>query len=676
MALPAPNLDDRTFQDIVNEVRSRIPYYTPEWTDHNLSDPGITLIELFAWMTETILYRLNKTPDKNYIKFLELLGVRLTPASPASAEITFKLSVAQPGPVVIPEGTEVATVRTETQEAVVFTTDEAATIEPPTLDHFLVTQDHARFDDRLVFLQGPDAAQQGADDPAARGFDLFQNVRESGNAFYLGYSHRLPGTVLSATLDCAELGAPGVNPSNPPLRWEYWDEDEYRWVPFSKQSTSEAWLEADETRGLNQRGRVVLHVPREAGKTLVNGREAYWLRCLLTPWTPEQGSYEVSPRLRSLISESIGGRALASNAARVAGEVLGVSNGKPGQAMRASRTPMLALRPDETVEVERTDGAGWEAWEQVADFSESGPDDKHFVCDPVNGEVQFGPLVRSPGGRETRHGAVPPRGAHVRLGSYRAGGGAAGNVGRDTLTVLVTSIPFIASVTNRPAATGGADPEGIESAKLRGPRVLRTRDRAVTEEDFEYLALRASPAVARARCIQPRELGADGAPLPGVINVLLVPAVPFRPQRLTPQDLDLPREVFDEVAVYLDERRLLTTAVMVDRPSYVWVSIEARVRARRGLNPGQIQAAVEERLYRFIHPVYGGQDGAGWPFGRSLFLSDVFAQVQSLPGVEYVEDLRIVPVNALTGERGEAAQSVHVPSVGVLCSHVHTVTVV
>ena len=95
MPLPVPDLDDRSFQDLVNEARRRIPLYCPEWTDHNLSDPGITLIELFAWMTEVLIYRLNKVPEKNYVKFLELLGVRLAPATAASAEVTFRLTAAQ-----------------------------------------------------------------------------------------------------------------------------------------------------------------------------------------------------------------------------------------------------------------------------------------------------------------------------------------------------------------------------------------------------------------------------------------------------------------------------------------------------------------------------------------------------------------------------------------------------
>ena len=84
MALPVPNLDDLRFQrDLVDEARLRIIRYCPEWTEYNVSDPGITLIELFSWMTEMIVYRLNKVPDLNYIKFLEMIGVDLQPASSA-----------------------------------------------------------------------------------------------------------------------------------------------------------------------------------------------------------------------------------------------------------------------------------------------------------------------------------------------------------------------------------------------------------------------------------------------------------------------------------------------------------------------------------------------------------------------------------------------------------------
>lgn len=130
MPLPEPYLDDLRFQkDLVDEARRRIIRYCPEWTDYNLSDPGITLIELFAWMTEMMVYRLNRVPDKNYIKFLEMLGFNARPASSARTELTFWLSTpfpinsGDPTTAIIPKATEVATRRTEEETEVIFTTD-------------------------------------------------------------------------------------------------------------------------------------------------------------------------------------------------------------------------------------------------------------------------------------------------------------------------------------------------------------------------------------------------------------------------------------------------------------------------------------------------------------------------------------------------------------------------
>src|ERR1043166_7508899 len=124
MTLPVPNLDDRRFQDLVDDAKRLGQHKCPEWSDHNVSDPGVTLIELFAWMTDQLLYRLNRVPDRNYVKFLELIGVRLFPPAAAHAPVTFWLSAPQPATVTIPTGTEVATVRTGSQPPVVFSTTE------------------------------------------------------------------------------------------------------------------------------------------------------------------------------------------------------------------------------------------------------------------------------------------------------------------------------------------------------------------------------------------------------------------------------------------------------------------------------------------------------------------------------------------------------------------------
>ena len=128
--LPAPNLDDRTFQSLVDDARRLVHRRCPEWSDHNISDPGITLIETFAMMVDQLIYRLNRVPDRNYIKFLELLGLELRAPGAAQGEATFWLSAPQPQTITVREETEVSTDRTDVEEPIVFSTTEKLDIVP------------------------------------------------------------------------------------------------------------------------------------------------------------------------------------------------------------------------------------------------------------------------------------------------------------------------------------------------------------------------------------------------------------------------------------------------------------------------------------------------------------------------------------------------------------------
>src|SRR5918997_5483925 len=121
MPLPAPHLDDRTFQSLVDDAKRLVQQRCPEWTDHNVSDPGVTLIETFSYMVDQLLWRLNRVPDRTYVKFLDLLGVRLHAPTAARVPVTFWLSAPQPATITVPVGSRVATARTDA-EPVVFTT--------------------------------------------------------------------------------------------------------------------------------------------------------------------------------------------------------------------------------------------------------------------------------------------------------------------------------------------------------------------------------------------------------------------------------------------------------------------------------------------------------------------------------------------------------------------------
>jgi predicted phage baseplate assembly protein len=222
MTLQTPKLDDRKFQDIVSEARSKIPLYCPKWTDYNLSDPGITVIELFAWMVDMLLYRLNRVPDKNYIKLMDLIGIRLEPPKPAAVNVTFRLSTPQPEPVTIPQGTEVATVRTETQDAISFTTDRDFTIMLPSLSYALTTPDDNVFTDIIPVLKNPD-----------RQISVFQDVPKENNALYLGFGEDLAAHTLVLTFE-SNIEGIGVNPKDPPWTWEFWDGDYERWLQMDR----------------------------------------------------------------------------------------------------------------------------------------------------------------------------------------------------------------------------------------------------------------------------------------------------------------------------------------------------------------------------------------------------------------------------------------------------------
>ena len=130
MVFPRVNLDDRTFQDLVDEAKRLIPDYLPEWTNHNVSDPGVALIELFAWMTELTLFRLNQVPDRVYESFLDLVGIAPYPSSQARGDLTFMFASVPEETVSVPMGTEVASLG---DDPIIFLTSEDLEIRQPDL---------------------------------------------------------------------------------------------------------------------------------------------------------------------------------------------------------------------------------------------------------------------------------------------------------------------------------------------------------------------------------------------------------------------------------------------------------------------------------------------------------------------------------------------------------------
>jgi predicted phage baseplate assembly protein len=315
----------------------------------------------------------------------------------------------------------------------------------------------------------------------------------------------------------------------------------------------------------------------------------------------------------------------------------------------------------------------WDAWRVQESFAASGPEDRHFVLDAVGGELELGPSIRQADGGWSQAGAIPPKGAALRFTRYRHGGGLRGNVAARTLNVLRTPLPGVDTVTNPRPALGGVDPEPIDHARRRAGMEIRSRSRAVTADDFEFLASEASPRVARAVCVPPQ----DGGPIP----LHLLPKVQD-PDRLIPwAELQPDESLLREVADYLDDRRLIGTNVRLLPCRLRGISIVASVAPEPLADPGRVERDVRHALEIYLNPYIGGSQsgrGAGWPLGRPLNQGELYGIVHAVSGVSFVHWLRIYETDLQTLKQAAEPAGTHVVLEGdeMIASGRHIVRVV
>jgi predicted phage baseplate assembly protein len=712
LPLTAPDLDVRKFQDIVDDVKRQIGLRCPEWTDHNVSDPGVTLIELFAYMTEMMLFRLNQVPERNYIKFLELIGLSLEMPQPAETDLRLMLSTPiwdnsdfDSFEVSCAARTTVAsTLRTETEEALEFSTDLPLVLGRPRTAYALALPPVEEGGDGSVPLASIRTFVLDTEPlDAAAAFPVYGSMRgerpKPGDTFCLGFEGPVAGHLLEFVMECNAAAATGMDSEAPLQVWEYWAGSTWKRVEVI----------ADGSKGFSQDGGIQLAIAHDFQRCVLGGKSAFWVRCRYTIDVDELPvpletqdrplnvrelavvPYTASPEIMSLRVRTIGGTVPASNCAQITSEILGRSDGTPGQKFALTHSPLLQLSSDEIVlsgelNADPTDMTNWVAWKRVDDFSQSSPDDRHFVCDPVAGEVLFGPQIEQNDGKPPRrYGAIPPARHTIAINAYRIGGGSMGNVRPRKIAYLKSDLPYIREVFNPRPAIGGRDRETLDRAKLRALEILKIRDRAVTSEDYEYLACRASTAVGRAKCIQPLGVGEmEGQLLPGRVRVLVVPALSEAALVPRPLELRTPARIKQAVGTFLRERSLLTVSLDIAEPEYVFVSAHLAIVTDPRHQAETVARRVHDCLNGFIHPLRGGFDGAGWPFGRALTLSDIYAQVGDIPGVAFLTDARIYtstvsnPEDGILGQETvvTAPEGIRLLQHQVLCSRQHNIKVV
>ena len=259
------------------------------------------------------------------------------------------------------------------------------------------------------------------------------------------------------------------------------------------------------------------------------------------------------------------------------------------------------------------------------------------------------------------------------------------------MRVLKSTLTYVSGVVNRSPITGGLEAQSLEDARFRSPTLLRTRHRAVTADDYEFLAGQIE-GVGRVRCLQPTT-GSEGGIPPNTVMLLAIPSQPPLDDEEMDRHVDLHEALAvqdrrpaveaalqDQLALtpstvvrlrdHLDARRLLTTRLDIQQP------VQTRIKTLPKAEPERVRYDVKAALYRFLNPVYGGPDGNGWPFGRVLTIDKVYALIQTVPGVEYATELNLYPIDLSdpSGQRlGKSGQVIAVPANSVVVSYYHNV---
>ena len=666
MPIQLPAIDDRDYASLVRDTLALASVHTPEWTHTGPSDPGVTLVELFAFMAESLLYRANLIPERNRLKFLQLLGIGLQPAQPARGIVQFSVEPGARQNVTLASGLPLLA------GAVPFVNDQGLDVPPvagvamfkrlsgPTdpalLDYYrqlyeATGRDLSVVDGVLVPVLYDTVAQGDLAGPMDVGAETVDGALwiavlaapKPTEADKLQAREQLAGRTLSIGLIPAPPEAsarlvPGRSASPAPRLSV--------WCPATTVGSTTA--AAPDYRRLDavapigfpeQAGILQVTLPANASE-IASWDEAEPLEAGVGELPPQLTDEALAARLLTWLR--VDGLATAgvklawagihcaavTQRSRVARELLVPGDGQPEQRRRLSRSQVLTDSLQLSIA-----GAPWLLTDELEAAAPEGVTGAQvFALDAEAGELRFGDGAR---------GARPPAGSEIAA-RYDSSLGAAGNVAAGAIK-LAPTLPAGLKVSNPLPAQGGIDAESAADGEKRIPLVLRHRDRAVSADDFDAI-IRETPGADVGRVeVLPAwhpELS-PGLPgdQPGVVTAMLIPRVDARrPDNPVPS-----ADFINAVCEHLAPRRLVTCEVLLRGPVYtsLWISVGVELHA--GQSVASVRELVRAALRAHLSPlaVVGGAAGMpglehGWPLFRAvsaLELATVVARVVGVLGV-------------------------------------------
>ena len=707
MPLQIPKIDDRRYQDLLDEALNRIPVHNPEWTNFNRSDPGVTLIEVFAFMTESLLYRANLIPERNRKKFLQLLGIPLNPATSARGLVSLTNQRGLAATITLDAGLEVSA------GEVPFRTERALDVLPvegkvyfkrPLKEAATETEEYYR--QLYASFQGVDLEDEvelklyetvPLDAAVERGISLGDDTID--NSIWIALLARenedpkiIRQEIANKTLSLGIVPALDETTQYLPPGGQTANKENSSWLSYKIPKLVEGNKLPEDTRLRNPEYRElpanqttdILTEPGIVEITLPStGELEFWenlepLELGADDFPPTLEDTKQSARLITWLRITGNETAVKSrfmwvgiNAAtvsqrtRVASEVVGAGTGEIDQVFKLSRPPIV---PGSVRVFVTRQGALTEEWKEIDDLLAAGsevvkPDlrqppgarpakpksAKVFTVNNESGEIRFG---------DGAHGQRPPLESRITV-AYDYGAGLAGNVGVGEINTAA-ALPAGLKVSNPVRTWGGANSENVLDGERQIKSYLRHHERLVTVQDFKTIVLR-TPGVLIGRVEVIPTFNPDFSPnepgdAPGAVTVMVIPKYDAKQP-----DAPVPDRTFlDTICRFLDERRLVTTEVFLRGAVYkpVWISVGINIVAERAVP--EVREAVKKALLDFLAPLdpnfdllsaADGEKTNGWRLRKPVTAKELLAVASRVPGVMFVNDVLLAEGDAPASEQ-------------------------
>jgi len=644
---------------------ANIPAHTPEWTNPQVGDPGRSMLELFAWLADTILYRANLIPEKQRLSFLKLLGQPMQAASAARGIISLTLDPASTSASPLLAGATVSgppAFETLGEIDLLPVTGQVYVKLPLTADQQAQQQSlltglqqlyrlknlPAGYTTTPVFTNGQASATpidiiNGTTDQSlwiavlaadAKNTDKIIAALGGGSAAHLAMNIGIV-PALSLPDPFADIGPRAAVK----VVWQMTEATAASQAPIYNTLK----VEDDTTQGLTRPGVVRLTLPPSdhIGAPTNDVHNDPQAGVGLKP--PRIDDPDIQNKLLTWVRLSASSALRLTWAGINAVEIdqrttynfvpVGISDGSADQQFALSQTQV-----DPATFVLEVDmpGFGFVSWLQVDDLAVLQGALTAYVLDPEAGTVRFGNQMQ---------GMIPPAGRRIRVRQMRVGGGSAGNLPAGSLSNIKALDPSGNPVTQKitvvqPIATSsGANAESLDEVQRRLPAMLKHQERAVTADDYKNLAMEVpGSGVARVEVLPLFKPQTRTPNVPGVVSVMVIPGR----SGVLPPCPRADRPLLETVYQYLDSRRPATAEMYVIGTDYVQLGISVAVEVRTGFGQLQVSQAVETALRSYLWPTNpGGSDNQGWPLGRKIRSLELEVIASQVAGVVEVNGLNL-----------------------------------